>query len=120
MSNATAKDWLAKCTTLLLRRSLPLLWAGLLFGLVFLISETTIDHGVRAQNREFRQELSRLKSRVVQLKRTAETLRAEVARLRHDPKESVYHARIELGMVRPGEMVYRFSETHESDGVESR
>ena len=120
MSKTTAKDWLAKCTTLLFRRGLSLFWLSLLVGSVFLISELTIDHGVRAKNRELQQELARLKSKVIKLKGSAANLRSEVARLRHDPKESVYHARIELGMVRPGEMVYRFSESNDVSEAEPR
>jgi cell division protein FtsB len=38
-------------------------------------------------------------------------LKAELARLRSDERESVYHARTELGMVKPGELVYQFRST---------
>jgi len=36
---------------------------------------------------------------------------AEIARLRSDERESVFHARTELGMVKPGELVYQFRST---------
>ena len=108
MSASTGKEWLAKISKLLLRRTLPLFLVASLAAVIFIVSELAIDTRLRAKNVELTYELGRVKAKVAHLAQQAENLRSEVKRLREDPKETVYHARTQLGMVRPGEIVYRF------------
>jgi cell division protein FtsB len=56
-------------------------------------------------------ELERIEARNRVLRVENDALKAELARLRSDERESVYHARTELGMVKPGELVYQFRST---------
>ncbi|MEE2785752.1 MAG: septum formation initiator family protein [Myxococcota bacterium] len=108
MTASTGKEWLAQIAKLLLRRSLPLILVMTLAAAIYLVSELAIDTRLRTKNVELTYELGRVRAKVAQLSRQAETLRSEVQRLRNEPKEAVYHARTQLGMVRPGEIVYRF------------
>jgi cell division protein FtsB len=66
------------------------------------------DGDKAARSASLRTELERLESRNQTLRIENDALKAEIARLRVDERESLSHARTELGMVRPGELVYQF------------
>ena len=92
----------------LLRGSLPIVLITLLCFAILALSEWSIDPRLRAKNARFEAQLAHIQSRVAALKTTARNLRDEVDRLKSDSDEIVYHARNSLGMVRPGEVIYRF------------
>ena len=81
---------------------------GLVAAGVFAISEWTIDPELEAQNARLEAELMRIEARNGRIAADIESLISEIARLKSDGPEVVDHARKDLGMVRPGEMVYRF------------
>ena len=110
MSTKTVKNWLSKVAKLLFRRSLSVLWLALLAGCIFLLSELTIDHRLRAKNADLMRELARVESTVIALKEKVFQLRSGIDRLKNDPQETAYHARSDLGMVRGGEVIYQFTE----------
>ena len=53
-------------------------------------------------------EAKQLEEEIHQLQETNESLRQEIGRLQHDPLKLEELARVRLGMVRQGEMVYQF------------
>ena len=66
------------------------------------------DGDKAARSAGLRTELERLESRNQTLRIENDALKAEISRLRTDERASLSHARPELGMVRPGELVYQF------------
>lgn len=87
------------------------LGAGLVLGLVagvHFFYHLTLDPELLARNQSLADELSRLEGRNRRLETDNESLKGEIARLRAEDSESVHHARTQLGMVRPGEVVYQF------------
>lgn len=84
---------------------------GLLLGLiagVYVFYHLTLDPELLARNQSLADELSRLEGRNRRLEADNTSLKAEISRLRAEDAESVHHARTQLGMVRPGEVVYQF------------
>ena len=57
MSASTGKEWLAKISKLLLRRTLPLFLVASLAAVIFIVSELAIDTRLRARNVELTYEL---------------------------------------------------------------
>ena len=96
----------------LLRRSLSVVLIGVLCLSILAISEWSIDPRLRQKNAELQAQLSRIELRVQQLKDDTRRLRDEISRLKSNPNETVYHARNSLGMIRPGEVIYRFDDRH--------
>ena len=94
----TALRWLAP----------PLIVVGLALGVVG-FQRVAIDARLKARNAEMRAELMRVRARNDQLRGQLARLRAESRRLRHEPEESLHHARTELGLVHSDEVVYRFA-----------
>ncbi|MCA9542124.1 MAG: septum formation initiator family protein [Myxococcales bacterium] len=92
----------------LVRHLTPLVFLTALGGGVYGLSRLSIDPEVQSRNADLADELRALQGRNERLRARAEALRAEIRRLRTDPEESLYHARTNLGMVRPGEVIYRF------------
>lgn len=103
-----------------LRGSLPIICIGLLCFALLALSDWSIDPRLRAKNAQFEAQLAHIQARVAQFKSTAITLRDEVDRLKNDPNEIVYHARNGLGMVRPGEVIYRFEPSDQAPLGEPR
>ena len=102
----------------LLRRGVSVIFIVSLCFALLAVSEWTIDPHLRAKNARFQAQLSQIQFRVETLKSQAQALRDEVVRLQGDDNEVLYHARNGLGMVRPGEVIYRFdprSETKEDE-----
>lgn len=87
----------------------PLLAFAVLMGGVYGLSRLTIDPDLRVRNAELGAELTRVRTRNGRLRSRVEAMKAEITRLRQDPDESLYHARTGLGLVRSGEVVYRFA-----------
>ena len=112
MTTRTVSSKLSRIAQALLRRSLPIIGIATLCLGLFAISEWTIDPRLRAKNAKLEAELTRIQSRVAVLKQTRGAIRSEVDRLESDPNEIIYHARDGLGMVKPGEVIYRFDERY--------
>ena len=68
---------------------------------------------------EARQQVGGLRRDVAELGRAAETLRKDVKRMKEDPKAVEEIARRELGLMRPGEVVFIIFDTPEKT-VDSR
>ena len=79
-------------------------------GVAVLLTELAIDPRLEAKNTDLQREFARVGVRVINLEKRCEALRSENQRLKDDPREIMYHARNQLGMVRPGELIYQFSE----------
>ena len=94
----------------IVRTLTPLLAFAVLMGGVYGLSRFTIDADLRMRNAELGAELTRVRTRNARLRARVD----EITRLRQDPEESLYHARTGLGLVRSGEVVYRFADTAEA------
>lgn len=94
----------------------PLAALALLVGGLYGLSRLTVDPELRVRNGELAAELTRVRTRNARLRGQVEAMKAEIARLRTDPEESLYHARTGLGLVRSGEVVYRFEAPAEAVG----
>lgn len=88
----------------------PILAFAALAGGLYGLSRLTIDPELRVRNAELAAELTRVRTRNGRLRARVDAMKAEITRLRQDPDESLYHARTGLGLVRSGEVVYRFAE----------
>ncbi len=98
---------------ILLHLSLPIGLAVIVAaGLCF--SFALRNPALEAKNQRLQDDLARIKSENQALQNEIATLERQNKRLREDPEESLYHARTELGMVRPGEVVYQFEAPKES------
>lgn len=86
----------------------PLLIAALV-GTVIGFSRWTINPELTARNESLRQELGRVEARNERLQDRISGLKDEIKRLRADDAESLYYARTQLGMVRPGETVFQLT-----------
>ncbi len=84
------------------------------YGL-YLVSEAAIDPQLQVKNAELESELKRVRQEILSLKQESAELKGEVERLKGDPDEIAYHARNGLGMLRPGEVIYRFDDRAQSD-----
>jgi cell division protein FtsB len=110
MTDETVKRRLSERLTRLVRRAWPLLWVGFVIGAAFLMTELAIDPRLEAKNTDLQREFARVGVQVVNLERRCEALRSENDRLKNDPREIMYHARNQLGMVRAGELIYQFTD----------
>ena len=110
VTDTTVKEKLSTTIMILVRRGLPLIWIGLVLGGAFLMTKLSIDHRLEAKNTDLQREFARGGVRHVNLQRRCAALRSEIERLQSDPNEVAYHARNQLGMVRPGEVIYQFTE----------
>ena len=88
--------------------------AGLSYGLYF-VSEATIDPQLQVKNAELQTELKRVRNEINALRKQSAALKGEVERLKGDEDEIAYHARNGLGLIRPGEVIYRFDDRAQSD-----
>ena len=93
----------------IIRTLAPLLAFVVLRGGIYGLSRLTVDPELRVRNAELGAELTRVRTRNTRLRARVEAMKAEIIRLRQDPEESLYHARTGLGLVRSGEVVYRFA-----------
>lgn len=92
----------------LARKIAPLVGVAALIAGLFVLSSLTVDPQLRVRNAELNSELAAVRARNARLRAKVEATRAEITRLRTDPDESLYHARTGLGLVRSGEVTYRF------------
>ena len=95
----------------LVRRIAPLIVVVSLAAGLFALYRASSDPELVARNRELDDALAQVQSRNRRLVSEIADLKAENARLQGEQAESVHRARTELGMVRPGELVYRFEPT---------
>lgn len=86
---------------------LPPLTVAALAGGVWLVAEFSIDPQLEQRNVELAEALHHIENRNVLLAREVRELSDEIRRLRTRPAERLLHARTELGLVRPGEIVYQ-------------
>ena len=87
--------------------------AALSYALYF-VSEAAIDPQLQVKNAELETELKRVQTEIAQLREESAALRGEVERLKGDQDEIAYHARNGLGMLRSGEVIYRFDDRTQS------
>ena len=82
------------------------------FGLLVLAIVTVpvhiLDDKGLPRYRSLRAQLARVDANNDKLEREVEQLRRQVERLREDPQAIERIARDELGMVRPGELIFQF------------
>ena len=101
-------------------------WVGLpglliLLGAgVFGVYQLTIDPELEARNRRLEDELLRIEARNSHLADLGGSLRTENRRLRDDEAAVVARARRALGMVRPGEVVYRFAQPRNVNSISAK
>ncbi|MCA9545149.1 MAG: septum formation initiator family protein [Myxococcales bacterium] len=76
-------------------------------GLVWIISAKAVAPELEARNAALEADLSRQRAANARLEEDIQQLRAELERLRARPDEQLHHARTQLGMVKPGEVVYQ-------------
>ena len=100
----------------LVRHSFSMILLGILVVALIAISEWSIDPRLRAENAELQRQLTAIQVQVDSMKAESQRLTNEIERLRSDPNEILYHARNGLGMVRAGEVVYRFNESRGTQG----
>ena len=100
----------------LVRHSFSMILLGILVVALIAISEWSIDPRLRAENAELQRQLTEIQVKVDSMKAESQRLTNEIVRLRSDPNEILYHARNGLGMVRAGEVVYRFNESRGPQG----
>ncbi len=93
----------------LVRRVAPHLAVLALVGLVLLVHRASLDPEMEARNAELQAQRDQVSAQNRRLKQEIAVRQDELRRLREDPGESLYHARTELGMIRPGEVVYQFA-----------
>ena len=101
---------------LLVRHSFSMILLGILVVALIAISEWSIDPRLRAENAELQRQLTEIQVQVDSMKAESQRLTNEIERLRSEPNEILYHARNGLGMVRAGEVVYRFNESRGTQG----
>lgn len=94
----------------LTHKLVPVAVIAALAGGVYGLSRLTIDPELRTRNGELSAELVRIRARNARLQGQIEVLKSEIQRLRNQPDESLYHARTGLGLIFPGEVVYRFGD----------
>jgi len=102
----------------IVRTLTPLVVFAALMGGIYGLSRLTVDPEMRTRNAELGTELTRVRTRNDRLRARVEAMKAEITRLRQDPDESLYHARTGLGLVRSGEVVYRFADAPASPVAE--
>lgn len=85
----------------------PLLGTLAVAGAVWAISARAVAPELEARNAALEAELSRVRGANARLEEQARQLRGELERLRTRPDEQLHHARTQLGMVKPGEVVYQ-------------
>ncbi len=73
------------------------------------LTRLTVDPQLQDRNERLGAELARVEARNARLHGQVADLRDEIRRLRSDTEESLYRARTDIGMVRPGEVVYQFA-----------
>ena len=96
------------------RLALAFLSLSLLAGLVYL----TVSADGFIRRSELEREKNRLEVEIAALRDENQVLRQKIEHLRHDPGYVEDEARRKLGLIRPGETVYRLSE--EPDLTEER
>ena len=85
----------------------PLLGTLLVAGAVWFISAKAVAPELEARNATLEANLARARAANARLEDQARQLRGELERLRARPDEQLHHARTQLGMVKPGEVVYQ-------------
>ncbi len=83
-----------------------LLGLGVAAG-VYLVSTRAVDPELKRRNADLEANLAAVRAENDRLAHESATLRAELIRLRERPTEQLHHARTQLGMVKPGEVVYQ-------------
>lgn len=92
----------------LVRRIAPLIVVVALAGGLFAAWNASTDPELQQRNEELAEALAHVEARNRRLTTDIAALKTEISRLRDHNAESVHRARTELGMVRGGEVVYRF------------
>jgi cell division protein FtsB len=95
----------------------PVLLVLTLVGAVAVVSEVTVDSGLRDRNDDLHQELQQMRAANSRLETEVETLQTDIQRLRTAPEEALFQARTTLGMVRPGEVIYQVMPSGNSAGT---
>ena len=81
-----------------------------LLGCLTILSvyQSTVDTKLLSQNERLALEMGRLKSLKHHKERAVQTLRSQIDRLQSHREEELFHARLRLGMLNGGELVYQF------------
>ena len=85
----------------------PILLVLGLVGAIAIISEVTVDTGLRNRNDDLAEELQQMRAANNRLAAEVETLQTDIQRLQNAPEEALFQARTTLGMVRQGEVIYQ-------------
>lgn len=96
----------------------PVLGVAALVAGLYGLSRLTVDPELRVRNGELAAELGRVVAQNDRLQGQVDALKGEITRLRAGDDESLYHARTGLGLVRSGEVVYRFEGPADGRAVE--
>lgn len=80
------------------------------FGVLSILAiyQTTLDVRLLSHNDRLGSEMGRLRSLRHHKEIEVERMRDEIDRLRSDQEEELFHARLRLGMLDSGEVVYQF------------
>lgn len=92
----------------LLRKIPRLIAASVVLFLLVGVAVVVLDPSGPEHCNELEQDLERLRTENLTIQRTNDLLQREIAALQTDPRMVEQIAREELGMIRPGELVYRF------------
>jgi len=87
---------------------MPLIVVVTLAGALLAAHQGSTDPELEARNAHLADALAQVEARNRRLVGDIAGLKSEIARLRDGKAESLHRARTELGMIRPGEVVYRF------------
>ena len=107
MPKTWIKHRLSFLTRPVLRRSFPLILPLVILSSVYVISEFTVDPALRARNALLRADLDDVLRRKERIVADVSAIRSEIDRLKNETGESLYRARIDLGMVKSGEVIYQ-------------
>jgi cell division protein FtsB len=88
------------------RRQNPWLWRALVFITCVLLAESLLGDRGLAQTIRARRAYRASETAVAKLRNENAGLREQIRRLRSDPREIEAVARRELGLIRPGEVLF--------------
>ena len=80
------------------------------FAVLFLVQiyRSTIDHNLINRNAQLQTELERLQVQHFHRQQEVRLLETQIERLKSEPNEAIFQARLRLGMIKNGEVVYQF------------
>ena len=87
-----------------------------LFGLITILGvyQSTMDVRLLSQNERLGDEMGRLQALKFHKSGEAERIKSQIDRIRNEREEELFQARLRLGMLNQGEVVYQFP--HGRDG----